>query len=61
MVLDSVIVPNKCMGIEYLARYGVQASVIHNPFDLAEYERNAAARMCRIHPGTSDCVYRCDI
>jgi glycosyltransferase involved in cell wall biosynthesis len=36
-----VIVPNKCMKNEYLTRYGVQASVIHNPFDLAEYERNA--------------------
>ena len=37
----SVIVPNKCMKDEYLTRYGVHASVIHNPFDLAEYERNA--------------------
>jgi len=37
----SVIVPNKCMKDEYLTRYGVQASVIHNPFDLTEYERNA--------------------
>jgi len=37
----NVIVPNKCMQAEYLARYGVKASVIHNPFDLAEYEKNA--------------------
>jgi len=36
-----VIVPNKCMKAEYQTRYGVQATVIHNPFDLAEYERNA--------------------
>ena len=36
-----VIVPNKCMSNEYQTRYGVQATVIHNPFDLAEYERNA--------------------
>jgi len=41
----SVIVPNKCMKNEYLIRYGVQASVIHNPFDLAEYERNAGTDM----------------
>jgi len=36
-----VIVPNKCMSNEYQTRYGVQATVIHNPFDLAEYEKNA--------------------
>lgn len=35
-----VIVPNECMRMEYWQRYGVRASLIHNPFDLAAYEKN---------------------
>jgi len=35
-----VIVPNECMRKEYFQKYGIQATVIHNPFDLTEYERN---------------------
>jgi glycosyltransferase involved in cell wall biosynthesis len=37
-----VIVPNKCMIAEYQKRYGVYSTVIHNPFDLEEYEGNAS-------------------
>ena len=35
-----VIVPNECMQKEYFQKYGILATVIHNPFDLKEYERN---------------------
>jgi len=38
---SQVIVPNECMRQEYFQKYGIQATVIHNPFDLAEYEQNA--------------------
>ena len=38
---SQVIVPNECMRQEYFKKYGIQATVIHNPFDLAEYEQNA--------------------
>src|SRR5208283_1133625 len=37
-----VIVPNECMKQEYLTRYNIHTTVIHNPFDLNEYEQNAA-------------------
>jgi glycosyltransferase involved in cell wall biosynthesis len=37
---SQVIVPNECMRKEYFQKYGIQATVIHNPFDLTEYERN---------------------
>ena len=46
----SIIVPNNCMKDEYMTRYGVQASVIHNPFDLAEYERNAGTDVKNLSP-----------
>lgn len=36
-----IIVPNECMSEEYQKKYGVHATVIHNPFDLIEYEKNA--------------------
>lgn len=36
-----IIVPNECMAKEYAERYGVRPVVIHNPFDLEEYETNA--------------------
>lgn len=38
---SQVIVPNECMRQEYFQKYGIRAMVIHNPFDLAEYEQNA--------------------
>ena len=38
---SQVIVPNECMKKEYFQKYGIQATVLHNPFDLAEYERNS--------------------
>jgi glycosyltransferase involved in cell wall biosynthesis len=39
-----VIVPNECMAKEYAERYCIRPTIIHNPFDLMEYERNAAAQ-----------------
>lgn len=36
-----IIVPNECMAKEYAGRYSIRPVVIHNPFDLEEYERNA--------------------
>jgi glycosyltransferase involved in cell wall biosynthesis len=38
---SQVIVPNECMKKEYFQKYGIQTTVIHNPFDLVEYEGNA--------------------
>jgi glycosyltransferase involved in cell wall biosynthesis len=38
---SQVIVPNECLKQEYFQKYGIEATVIHNPFDLAEYEQNA--------------------
>ncbi|RPI38862.1 MAG: glycosyltransferase [Methanoregulaceae archaeon] len=38
-----IIVPNECMAKEYTTRYGVRPVVIHNPFDLEEYEKNVQA------------------
>lgn len=35
----TVIVPNECMGEEYTKRYGITPTVIHNPVDLTEYEK----------------------
>lgn len=35
-----IIVPNECMAKEYTMRYGVRPVVIHNPFDMEEYEKN---------------------
>jgi glycosyltransferase involved in cell wall biosynthesis len=40
-----IIVPNECMAKEYARQYGVQPVVIHNPFDLEEYERNTGEPM----------------
>jgi glycosyltransferase involved in cell wall biosynthesis len=37
-----VIVPNECMQEEYSRNYGIRADIIHNPFDITEYEKNAA-------------------
>nr|WP_320161340.1 glycosyltransferase [uncultured Methanoregula sp.] len=34
----AVIVPNECMCAEYLKRYGISATILHNPFDLESYE-----------------------
>ena len=36
-----VIVPNECMHEEYLKQYGIVATIIHNPFDLGDYEKQA--------------------
>jgi len=36
-----VIVPNECMHEEYLKRYGIDAKIIHNPFDIWDYEKQA--------------------
>lgn len=36
-----IIVPNECMKEEYRKKYDIHATVIHNPFDLHEYEKNA--------------------
>jgi glycosyltransferase involved in cell wall biosynthesis len=37
----NVIVPNEYMYEEYLKRYGVAATILHNPFDIKEYEKQA--------------------
>jgi glycosyltransferase involved in cell wall biosynthesis len=37
-----VIVPNEFMGDELRRRYGVEATVVHNPCDVSEYEGAAA-------------------
>jgi glycosyltransferase involved in cell wall biosynthesis len=36
-----IIVPNECMAKEYAERYEIRPVIIHNPFDLEEYETNA--------------------
>ena len=36
-----VIVPNEYMHEEYLKRYGIDATIIHNPFDIGDYEKQA--------------------
>jgi glycosyltransferase involved in cell wall biosynthesis len=38
-----VIVPNECLYEEYRMQFGVTPTVIHNPFDLDEYEKNVQA------------------
>jgi glycosyltransferase involved in cell wall biosynthesis len=43
---QEIIVPNECMSEEYRKKYGAHATVVHNPFDLIEYEKNAS-----IHKG----------
>jgi len=37
----NVIVPNEYMYEEYLKRYGINATIIHNPFDTLDYEKQA--------------------
>jgi glycosyltransferase involved in cell wall biosynthesis len=37
---DAIIVPNECMADEYYKKFGVSATVIHNPFDFEDYEKN---------------------
>ena len=48
-----IIVPNECMAKEYAGRYGIRPVVIHNPFDLDEYEKNAQGQpdTTILHPG----------
>ena len=36
-----IIVPNECMSELYRKKYSIYAKVIHNPFDLIEYEKKA--------------------
>lgn len=36
-----VIVPNECMRKEYRDHYGIDTTIIHNPFDIEEYEKLA--------------------
>jgi len=36
-----VIVPNECMRKEYRDHYGIDTTIIHNPFDIGEYENLA--------------------
>lgn len=45
-----IIVPNEGIAQEYFRRYGIRPVVIHNPFDLAEYEQDAA----RSHTGEEE-------
>ncbi|PKL65055.1 MAG: hypothetical protein CVV32_05780 [Methanomicrobiales archaeon HGW-Methanomicrobiales-3] len=40
---DRIIVPNECMQKIYYQKYGVNATVIHNPCDIEEYERFASS------------------
>jgi len=40
----TIIVPNECMAKEYSRRYGISPVIIHNPFDLEEYEKNISTR-----------------
>ena len=37
---EGIIVPNECLGEEYQQRYGVHTTVIHNPFEISDYEKN---------------------
>ena len=37
----AVIVPNEYMSDEYLKRYGITATILHNPFDIEDYEKQA--------------------
>jgi len=46
-----IIVPNEGIASEYNRRYGICPVVIHNPFDLAEYERNASGQQGKVDPG----------
>lgn len=36
-----VIVPNECMYKEYFKRYGIHATILHNPVDIEDYEIQA--------------------
>jgi len=40
----NVIVPNEYMQDEYLKRYDIKATILYNPFDLDDYERQARNR-----------------
>jgi len=51
-----IIVANECMREEYQKRYGVPTTVIHNPSDLAEYEKNVQGIDLK-KPGTPIIVY----
>jgi glycosyltransferase involved in cell wall biosynthesis len=51
-----VIVTNRCMQKEYNKRYGIDATIIHNPIDLEEYEKNAADSE-QNNPNVSKIVY----
>jgi glycosyltransferase involved in cell wall biosynthesis len=44
-----IIVPNECMSEELHKIYGVHSTIIHNPFDLTEYENHAT-----LHSGNED-------
>jgi glycosyltransferase involved in cell wall biosynthesis len=57
---SQVIVPNECMRREYNLKYGIQARVIHNPFDLEEYERDATINRAESSSGLK-IVYTGDI
>lgn len=52
-----VIVPNECLQKEYRKRYGVPATVIHNPFDSTEYRKNIHEGSLRKDPADKKIVY----
>jgi glycosyltransferase involved in cell wall biosynthesis len=54
-----VIVPNECMHEEYLKRYGIDAKIIHNPFDIWDYEKQAQNKSDNnnIRPNEKTIVY----
>lgn len=52
-----IIAPNECLGMEYLQRYGIHTTVIHNPFDLAAYEMNISSEPVARDPAEVKIVY----
>jgi len=54
---SEIIVPNECLQRAYRQRYGAHTTVIHNPFDLAEYEKNICDTSPLKDPAEKTIVY----
>jgi glycosyltransferase involved in cell wall biosynthesis len=52
-----IIVPNECLQKVYRERYGVTTTVIHNPFDSTEYNKNIHEGSLRKDPAGKKIVY----
>lgn len=53
----AVIVPNEYMSDEYLKRYGITATILHNPFDIEDYEKQAGNPNNAVKPIEKSIVY----